>query len=85
MDNQKQHNNHIIHFLFLELTNSVAILLRVPRPSSEITRELILSWSPFLSFLIIFCFSNCWRLHLMIFELACSCLGCLLATLYFFP
>ncbi len=46
----------IHHFLFLALTNSVAILLRVPRPSSEITLELIFKASPFLSFFIIFCF-----------------------------
>lgn len=75
----------IHHFLFLALTNSVAILLRVPLPSSEIILELIFKASPFLSFFIIFCFQSCWSPHLMILELACSCLGCLLATLYFCP
>lgn len=47
-------NNDIIksrnHFLFFELTNSVAILFKVPRPSSEITLELIKS----ISFLVFF-------------------------------
>lgn len=45
------------HFLFL--IYSVAILLSVLLPSLEITLELIFRPSPFLSFLINFCFSSC--------------------------